>query len=141
MKHYVPIPERIAKKLRAAGNERLAGTLNGVPFRRALAKRSNGEPCLKFGAGWLRDHGFEVDTKVDVTLAPDLDPAGVDVPEELTRALGEHPRLAKAWDMLTPGRRRTLAYPVLQAKRPETRSKRAAAVLEVLRTGVGPKTR
>lgn len=135
MKHFVPIPEAIARKL--AGAKRLRGTLGEHPFRRAPATTSDGRPCLKFGVGWLRDAGLDVGDRVAVVVEVDPDPDAVDVPEELEAVLADDPELALAWESLTPGKRRTLVYPVTRAKRPATRVKRVAAVVEQVRQLMG----
>lgn len=131
MKHYVPLADDVAESL--AGAPRLLGEIDGHAFRRTLQRRPNGEPCLRFGAGWLRDAGLTVGAVVPVVVAPDPDPDRVDLPEELTAALGLDPAAAAAWAALTPGRQRTMAYGVGRAKRPETRVRRALALLEEIK--------
>lgn len=133
MKHYVPLPEPVAEAL--GGSPRVAGTLGGVPFRRTVQRRAGGERCLRFGAGWLRDAGLDVGAVVPVRVGPDPEPDRVDVPAELDAALSLDPGARAAWRALPPGRRRTLAYGVARAKRPETRERRARALAESVRSG------
>jgi len=126
MKHYVPVPEDVARALE--GVERLVGSLDGRRFRRVLHERPDGSPCLKLGVSWLRDAGLNEGDLLEVELAPDPDPDRVELPEELERALDDDPEAAFAWRELTPGKQRTLAYGVARAKRPETRMRRARAL-------------
>lgn len=130
MKHFIPIPDAVARSLDAAGAVRLAGTLDDRTFRRAMHRRPDGSRCLKFGQAWLREAGLFDGAEVHVTLGPDPDPDHVDLPDELAAALQADPEATAAWQSLTPGRQRTLAYGVTRAKRPATRQRRAAAVLE-----------
>ncbi|GAB5521650.1 MAG: hypothetical protein RhofKO_39010 [Rhodothermales bacterium] len=127
MKHYIPLPEGIAEAL--AASKRIIGTLDGHAFRRTIQQRPNGEPCLRFGKSWLRDAGVPIGAVVPVTCGPDPDPDRVDLPDELASALDLDPVGAKAWHALTPGKQRTLAYGIARAKRPETRIRRALAVI------------
>ena len=46
--------------------------------------------------------------------------------------LHKHPRLQEIWDELTPGKRRTLSYPIMKAKSDETLEKRLAELEDVL---------
>ncbi len=59
------------------------------------------------------------------SLKPDPDPDSVDVPDELVEALAEHPEAQERFDAWTPGKKRSLASYITQAKRSETRIKRA----------------
>ena len=128
MKHFVPVPEDVARSLQGAA--RLVGKLDDRPFRRVFHERPDGSPCLKFGAGWLAEAKLTEGDEVIVELAADPEPDRVDLPEELELALAADPEAAMAWAALTPGKQRTLAYGVERAKRPETRRKRATATLE-----------
>ena len=60
------------------------------------------------------------------------DQEAVDVPHDLERALEADAVALARWYALTPGKKRGLAFRVAQAKRPETRAKRTAEVLEAL---------
>ena len=76
-----------------------------------------------------------------MTLFLQVDPPdAVQIPEELQAALESDPRAQAEWARLTPGRRRTLAYSVERGKRPETRRRRAGAVVDelLLDAGVDP---
>ncbi|MEM7416492.1 MAG: YdeI/OmpD-associated family protein [Gemmatimonadota bacterium] len=133
MRHVLRVPLEVAEALDETVGGRVLGEIEGVRFRRALHRDSRGRLALKFGEGWLRDSGLEPGVVMRVTLGPDPEPDRVDVPVELERLLVEHPKLLAVWESLTPGRRRSLAYPITRAKREPTRVKRAQAVLEELR--------
>ncbi len=135
MKHFVPVPNHVAEAIDGAGVKRLAGFLNGYPFRRVLHDQRGGGRCLKFGKGWLREAGLSTGAEVFVMLGPDPNPDAVDLPEEFEEALAAAPDVAAIWAGLTPGKRRTLAYGIARAKRPETRVRRVEALLTKLREG------
>lgn len=132
MKHYVPVPDEVALALQSAGSGRLIGSIDGVEFSRTMQRRPDGGPCIRFGAGWLRDAGLKDGALVAIVLRIDPSPDRVEIPEELSRALNTLPVVAKYWASLTPGRRRTLAYSIERAKRPETRERRVDALVELL---------
>lgn len=133
MKHYVPIPDDIADEYAAAGVTHLEGSLDDHKFRRIIHERPDGAYCLKFGMTWLKQAGLQVDQQVVVQLAPDPDPDRVEVPYEIAAALASDARLEQAWETLAPSRRKMLGYEIERAKRPETRQRRADAILDELR--------
>jgi uncharacterized protein YdeI (YjbR/CyaY-like superfamily) len=69
---------------------------------------------------------------VDVVLERDEAPREVDVPAELAAALAD-PGLRAAYDTLAFTHRREYAEWVAEAKRPETRARRAAKAAEMVR--------
>lgn len=60
------------------------------------------------------------------------DQDAVTVPEELEMALAANPETQEAWDALTPGKQRGLAYRVASARTAPTRRKRVNEVLTTL---------
>ncbi|GAB4516334.1 MAG: hypothetical protein OHK0046_21530 [Anaerolineae bacterium] len=140
MKHFVPIPDDVAAALAQAGITHVEGQIDTHPFRRVVHLRPDGSSCLKFGKTWLELAQIEINTPVDVELAPDPDPNRVDVPDELAAELRDAPEVAEVWAGLSPSRQKTLAYNITRAKKAETRQRRAKAVIEELRPLV-PKRR
>lgn len=132
MKHYVALPPAVDAALGDA--KRFRGALDAVPFRRSLHPRDDGR-CLKFGAGWLKDAGFAAGDLVEVTIEVDPEPDWVDRPPALEAAFEDAPDAAWAFERLTPGKQRTLIYPILRAKKAETKARRAAALVAELRRG------
>ncbi|MBV7408087.1 YdeI family protein [Maritimibacter sp. DP1N21-5] len=72
------------------------------------------EPIIKDYLATLMDHA-ERGTK------PPKVETEVEMPDELTQALDEDPELAEAFFALTPGRQKSYAFNLNQAKKPETR--------------------
>ena len=132
MKHFVTVPTELAQGGSVAGKSRLRGWIDGAPFSRAVFRTPDGELRLRFGMGWLRDAGLSVGDMVTIVLDEDQDPDRVDVPNELALFLGADPVVEHLWEELTPGRQRSLVYGVEQAKRPETKHRRARAVVDEL---------
>lgn len=137
MKHYVALPDDLAATFAAAGVERVEGTIGGTRFRRRLQDRADGGLSLRFGVSWLRDAGLTPGDVVTVEVAEETDPDRVDVPDELAAVFDVDPAVEHVWGALTPGRQRTLVYGIERAKRPETRTRRAAALARQLRDEYG----
>jgi len=140
MKHFLDVPDAVLDELGLKAGDRVRGALNEVAFSRVLQQRDDGTVYLRFGEGWLRDAEAHPGDRVTMLLEPDPDPNHVEIPEELAEALEAHPAASAAWAAFTPGKRRTLAYGVERAKRPETRLRRAEQVVDeiLLELGIDP---
>lgn len=130
--HIVPLPAEVEDAL--AGVRIVVGTLNGVLFRRAVHGRGDGRPHLRFGRKALGEAKAAYGDTVEVELWASPDPDAVHLPPELTAALEQDPEAAARFDTFTPGRRRSLGIYVEEAKRPETRIKRALELAHKIRT-------
>ena len=69
--------------------------------------------------------GLACGDTVDVTLELDLSPRHVHIPVELQVVLQDNPEAAALYEKLPPSLRRAWSTYVAEAKRPETRSRRA----------------
>ena len=80
--------------------------------------------------------GIEVGSSVTVVLERDDAPREVDVPEALARALGRNKSAKAAFDKLAFTHRKEYAQWIAEAKRDDTRERRVAKAIEMLRDGV-----
>lgn len=75
--------------------------------------------------------GVDIGDEIDATIEIDGAERGIDVPEDLATAL-EAAGLRGAFDSATYSRRKEFARGVAEAKKPETRERRIAAVVSEL---------
>jgi uncharacterized protein YdeI (YjbR/CyaY-like superfamily) len=74
--------------------------------------------------------------RVALTIEIDDQPLPTDVvPGDLARALAKQPSAAATWKVLAPAHRREHVKQVIEAKKPETRARRIAKMVEALRAG------
>ena len=72
--------------------------------------------------------------RVDVAIEIDDQPVPTDkVPPDLAKAIGKSAATKAAWANLPPSHKREHVKHVLEAKKPETRARRIASTLELLR--------
>jgi hypothetical protein len=109
------------------------GTVNGTPIRGRLSVYG-GATFLGLRREIRDAAGIDVGDVVDVVLERDDEPREVDVPAELEARL--HAGARAAFDALAFTHRREYAEWVGEAKRPETRARRAERAVEMLRDGV-----
>ncbi|MFN8195988.1 MAG: YdeI/OmpD-associated family protein [Nocardioidaceae bacterium] len=79
--------------------------------------------------------GVEIGQRVTATIALDETPREVEVPEALAAALAADPAAAQAFAGLAFTHRKEYAVWVADAKREETRDRRVAQAVEMLREG------
>lgn len=101
--------------------------INGhAAFRTTLASYG-GRRWIGLRKAQLNDMGLRVQADVTVTVEFDDTPRDMDLPAELTGALAEDPAAGAAFAALPPSHRREYALWVGQAKRADTRARRAMA--------------
>ena len=89
---------------------------------------------LQLGPAWLRDSELDEQAEVEVVLAPEgpqLDTLSPDV----TDALRSDPQALAFFESLATFYRKGYVRWIEEAKRPETRSKRIAEMMDLLRAG------
>jgi antitoxin component of MazEF toxin-antitoxin module len=136
--HAIAMDERLATSLGATHMSRVAGTLNGHPFRSNVVKMG--------GSFFLGVHKANVDAlgltpgdAVAVVVSLDAEPRGDDTPPRiLSEALRRDPLAATTWEKLTPSHRREYVGYILEAKREETRERRVKRTIDDL-AGRNPK--
>lgn len=111
---------------------RVLGTVNGVAFK------SSTMPYR--GAFYLGVHkatreaaGIDFGEPIEIELIRDTSPRELALPEELEAAFKAEPALAERFASLSFTRRREMAEPIGEAKRPETRARRLEDALNQLR--------
>jgi hypothetical protein len=112
----------------------VAGTVNGVPFRSRLMVYG-GQTVLGLTNAFRAEAGITQGDEVEVVIDRDDAPREVDLPDELRAALDADEIARAAFDALAFTHRREYANWIAEAKREETRARRAARAIELLREG------
>lgn len=106
-------------------------TVNGTTVDGRIG-RMGGENLLGFNKAVRDKLGVAAGDEITVTIALAAGPPPVDLPADLAAALDADPALRAAFDALAPSHRKEHARSVADAKRPETRQRRIAAVVSAL---------
>jgi hypothetical protein len=109
----------------------VAGTIDGAPFR-TRAFRMGGQQGVRFNKGILAAAGRGPGDHVVVELWRDDEPREVDVPADVAAAL-DAAALRNGFDAFAFTHRREWVEWVEQAKKPETRERRIAKVVDQVR--------
>jgi len=112
----------------------VVATVNDHTWRTSVA-RMGGEFLLGLPRAVREAAGVEAGDEVAVSLTLDTEPREVDVPPALAEALAGAPDARAAYDGLAFTHRKEYARWIAEAKRDETRERRVARALEMLRSG------
>jgi hypothetical protein len=128
---YVVVPPEVVDGLGGGGRMKVAATFDRIPYRGSIV-RMGGESVI----GVLKDIRAQLGKgpgdEIVVTVEPDLEERVVEIPPELATLLEAHPEARKAFDALSYSHRREHASHVAEAKKAETRQRRAEKTIESL---------
>lgn len=127
---YIPLtfdPKPMFGKLRAP----VKVTLNGYTFRSTIAAMG-GPPCIPFRRSHREAAGLEGNETLNVRLDLDTETRRVKPPADLVKAL-KAASLWERWQELSYTHQREHAEAIDDAKKPETRARRIARALQMIR--------
>jgi len=120
---FLIIPPNVAVNW-GPGRQAVRGTISGYAFR-GTASRGEGALRVPIARDFREEAGVGCGDTVEVALELDVAPRPVHVPDELRAVFKDDPEVAALYDSLPPAHRRAWASYVSEAKRPETRMRRA----------------
>jgi hypothetical protein len=126
------IPPDVATALGGLKQMRVVGRLNGVDFQSSTMPYRGGF-YLGVHKATRQAAGVEVGSEVEVEIARDDRPRVLELAPEFEAALAADALLRERFERLSFSRRRELADPIAEAKRPETRQARLERALSRLR--------
>jgi hypothetical protein len=113
-------------------------TINGRSWRTTVTPM-RGENLLGLSKEVRKSAGVEAGDTIEVLIELDEEPREVEVPEALARALAGDAIARSAYEGMSFTHRKEYARWIDDAKRKETREKRVAQALELLRAGKPPR--
>ena len=128
----VRIPFDAAKVWGKRGQIKVAGEINGFPFRTSLFPTGRGTHYLLVNKKMQRGGAAVPGSRVRLRLEPDLERRVIAVPAELTQALAQSKRLEKWYAGLSESMRREIAKWVGEPKSAASRARRAGDIAERL---------
>jgi hypothetical protein len=110
------------------------GTINGFPFRSSLMPMGG---CHRMVVNRTLREGAKCKAGdvVDVVMERDVGERTVDAPPELKKELAKSEAAQERWEKLSFTHKKEMANSIRDAKQEETRQRRLAKVMQVLKTG------
>jgi len=133
---FLIIPSKLAKTW-GPGQKMIRGTMSGKVFR-GTASRGDGVLRMPVPRALQKAAGVRCGDAVAVALELDTEPRSVTLPKELQAVFDIDRDVAALYERLPPSHRRAWATYVAEAKRPETRSRRAKAAPKGIRARAFP---
>ena len=112
----------------------IRGTINGFPFRSSLMPCGSGR-MMPVNKRLCEGAGVQPGDVVDVVMERDAEERTVDAPPELKRELVKSEVARERWDGLAFTHKKEMANSISGAKQEETKKRRLAKVMNVLKTG------
>jgi len=126
----VDVPEYFGTRARVP----IRGTINGYPFRSSLMPMG-GCHMMPVNQTLCRGAGVKPGDTVDVVMERDEEERTVDAPLLLKKELVKSKTARANWEKLSFTHKKEMAICITEAKQEETRARRLAKVMQVLKTG------
>src|SRR5271169_144406 len=116
------------------GRVPVKGTINGFPFRSSLMNMGDGH-MMAVNAQMRAGGQCKAGDTVSVVMELDEDKRTVEVPAYLKKIIERDPKARESWPRLSFTHQKEYVKAIEDAKKPETREKRIAAMMNALRKG------
>jgi hypothetical protein len=127
-------PVDVAETFGTRGRVPVRGTINGFPYRSSLMPYG-GVHMMPVNQALRRGAGAEPGDVVEVVMERDDEARTVEAPPELKKELAKSKTAQANWEKLSFTHKKEMSISVRDAKQEETRVRRLAKVMQVLRTG------
>jgi hypothetical protein len=128
----ISVPPEVIAALGPQKRPAVTVSLNGYTYRTTIAPFGD-VFMLPVSQAHRAAAGLRPGETVEVTLALDVEPRTVEVPEDLRAALAAQAGASTAFDALAFSKRKEFVRQVEEAKAQETRARRIAAIVDKMR--------
>jgi hypothetical protein len=125
-------PFNVVEVFQRKGRVPVKGTINGFPFRSSLMNMGDGH-MMAVNAQLRAGAKCKAGDTVDVVMELDEEVRVVEVPGYLKKIIAFDPAAKESWSKLSFTHQKEYVREIDGAKRPETREKRIAAMMDALR--------
>ena len=130
----IPVPAEVVAALGMRKQPPVRVTIGGHTYRSTVASRG-GQFMLPISAENRASAGVAAGDEVDVEIDFDTEPREVTVPADLSEALDRDADAKRAFDGMSYSHQLRHVLAIEDAKTPETRQRRIAKAIEMLREG------
>jgi hypothetical protein len=125
-------PFDVVEVFQRKGRVPVKGTINGFPFRSSLMNMGDGH-MMAVNAQMRAGAKCKAGDTVSVVMELDEDERKVEVPAYLKKIINSNANAKEFWSKLSFTHQKEYVREIEDAKRPETREKRVAAMMDALR--------
>jgi hypothetical protein len=124
-------PFDVVEVFQRKGRVPVKGTINGFPFRSSLMNMGDGH-CMAVNAQMRAGAKCKAGDRVEVVMELDEEKRVVEVPAYLKKIINGDAKAKEFWGTLSFTHQKEYVREIESAKRPETREKRVAAMMDAL---------
>lgn len=125
-------PFDVVEVFQRKGRVPVKGTINGFPFRSSLMNMGDGH-MMVVNAQLRAGGNCKAGDTVSVVMELDEEERKVDVPAYLKKIIDSDAKAKDCWSKLSFTHQKEYVRAIEEAKRPETKEKRIAAMMDALR--------
>ena len=130
---FLQVPFDVQEAFGSRARVAVKGTVNGVAIRSSLMPQGDGTHILVVNKSIRDQAGAEAGEAVSVTLERDTAARTVDTPPDLKSALADGGVAPSAFDGMSYSHQKEYVDWIESAKRPETRARRVAKAVSMIR--------
>jgi hypothetical protein len=127
-------PVDVAETFGTRGRVPVRGTINGFPFRSSLVP-CGGPHMMPVNKALCAGAGAGPGDVVEVVMERDLEERTVEAPPELKKELAKSKTAQANWEKMSFTNKKEMANCIREAKQEETRMRRLAKVMGILKSG------
>lgn len=127
-------PIDVERTFGTQGRVPVRGTINGFPFRSSLMPMG-GCHMMPVNKALCDGASAKPGDVVDVVMRRDVEERTVQAPPELQKEVAKNKKAQDRWETLSFTHKKEMANSITGAKQEETKKRRLAKVMQVLRTG------
>jgi len=127
-------PIDVTEMFGTRGRVPVRGTINGFPFRSSLMPMG-GCHMMPVNKTLRQSAGAGPGDVVNVVMERDVEARTVEAPAELKKELARNRKALERWEGMSFTHKKEMAILIREAKQEETRKRRLAKVMKVLKTG------
>ena len=132
---HVVLPKAASARVGSRGRVAVSGTINRFAFRSSAFPTGTGSHSIMVNKAMQAGAGAAIGERARFSIEVDTKPRPIVVPAELKRALAGSKAAREKFESFPPSHRREIAGYVAEAKKPETRERRAAQTVAKLASG------
>jgi hypothetical protein len=129
---FVEVPFDVEKAF-GSKKPKVKAVIEGVPYRGTLVRMGSENHLLIILKGIRQQIGRTFGDQVKVTVAADTEPRVVEIPPELVKAFKKEKAAEAYFKSLAYSHQREYVGYITEAKKEETRARRAAQTIEMLK--------
>ena len=131
---FVEVPFDVEKAF-GSKKPKVRAMIEGVPYRGTLVRMGTEFHLLLILKGIREQVGKTFGDEVKITVEPDVEPRVVEIPAELKKAFKVEKEAKTFFEKLSYSHQREYVGYITEAKKEETRARRVAQTIEVLKKG------